>query len=148
MGEISPCEAVLTYAIIGASCASVRTKGCATPIPAFLDYPPSGSSNVAIGIGEIIEKGADVPGVGVSITVSSPAGPVPLGTPTVAPSPYPTPFATPPPTFGAPYIAIPLPTLSPSTTYTVNDVYTDWADNPPVCSAQYTQFVGTFTTGP
>ncbi|HEY9180799.1 MAG TPA: hypothetical protein VIO32_08765, partial [Candidatus Baltobacteraceae bacterium] len=32
------------------------------PIPAFLDYPPSGSTNVSISIGEIIEKGAGVPG--------------------------------------------------------------------------------------
>ncbi len=121
-----------------------------TPIPAWLSYPPSGSTNVAFNIGEIIEKGASAPGEGVTITVSSPTGSVSLGTPTIVPTPYPTPFATTPPTFGLPnnpYMAIPLPTLSPSTTYTVNDVYTDWANNPPQCSAQYTQFVGTFTTG-
>lgn len=118
-----------------------------TPIAAWLAYPPSGSTNVATSIGELIEKGA-APGNGLTMVVSSAAGNVPLGAPTIAPSPYPTPFATPPPTFGwsGPYVAVPLPALSPAATYTVTDVYTDWANNPPACSAQYTQPVGTFTT--
>lgn len=118
-----------------------------TPIPAWLAYPPRGSTNVSANIGEIIETGADA-GQGVTITVSSPAGNVPLGTPTVAPSPYPTPFATPSPGFpNYPYMAIPLPMLSPSTTYTVSDTYMDYdPNNPPQCSAPATQFVGTFTT--
>ncbi|HEY9180798.1 MAG TPA: hypothetical protein VIO32_08760 [Candidatus Baltobacteraceae bacterium] len=121
-----------------------------TPPPAFLDYPPSGSANVSTSIGQIIEKGADVPGGGITIVVASGSENVPLGTPTTAPSPFPTPFATPPPTFGmiAPYIAIPLPTLSPSTVYTVSDVYAGYdPNNPPQCSAPTTQLVGTFTTG-
>jgi hypothetical protein len=120
-----------------------------TPIPAWLAYPPNGSTNVATTIGEIIEKGADAPGQGLAVTVASSSGRVALGAPAVVPSPYPTPFATAPPTFGiiAPYMAIPLPALAPSTTYTVDDVYMDWANNPPKCSAQYTQHVGTFTTG-
>lgn len=120
-----------------------------TPIAAWLAYPLNGSTNVATNVGEIIEKGASTPGEGVTITISSSAGSVLLGTPAVAPSPYPTPFATTPPTFALsnlPYMAIPLPTLSPATAYTVNDVYTDWANNPPQCTAQYSQFVGTFTT--
>ena len=88
-------------------------------------------------------------GAGLGIGVSSPQGNVPVGAPTVAPSPYPSPFATPPPDFALsrmPYIAVPLPTLSPATTYAVYDYYTDWADNPPLCSAQYVQPVGTFST--
>ena len=123
-----------------------------TPIPAFLNYPPSGSSNVRTSIGEIIEQGADAPGQALTITVSSSSGNVPLGTPTAAPSPFPTPFATAPPNSIAarsPYVAIPLLTLSPSTTYTVSDTYQDYdPNNPPVCSAPATQFVGTFSTGP
>lgn len=121
-----------------------------TPIPGWLAYPPNGSTNLAINIGEIIEQGADYGLGGLTVTVSSSSVNLPLGTPTIAPSPYPTPFAMSPPEFinhTEPYIAIPLPTLSPATTYTVSDVYTGWADNPPQCSAQYGQFMGSFATG-
>lgn len=123
-----------------------------SPVPAFLNYPPSGSSNVSVSIGKIIEQGADAAGEVPQITMSSSSGSVPLGTPTAAPSPFPTPFATPSPYSAvgtAPYIAVPLPTLSPSTTYTVSDVVPGYdPNNPPVCSAPSTQFVGTFSTGP
>lgn len=120
-----------------------------TPIAAWLAYPPSGSTGVSVNAGQIIEKGADYPGGGVTIVVSSAAGNVPLGTPTLAPLPYPSPFATAPPTYGfaGPYSSIPMPALSPATTYTVSDTYMDYYPyNPPQCSAPATQFVGTFTT--
>lgn len=121
------------------------------PIPAFLNYPPGGSINVPTTIGEIIEQGADTPGSILTIAVSWPSGNVPLGTPASAPSPLPTPFATPSPhsvISQSPYVAIPLPTLSPSTTYTVTDIYSGYdSNNPPSCSAPAMQFVGTFTTG-
>lgn len=117
-----------------------------TPYPAWLAYPPSGSTNVATTIGKFIEKGAS-PG-GLAIIVSSPSGNLPLGTPTAAPSPYPTPFVTPPPNdyVNGPYMAVPLPTLSPATTYTVSDQFMYWSNNPPQCEAPVTQFVGSFTT--
>jgi hypothetical protein len=120
-----------------------------TPFPAFLNYPPSGSANVPTSIGELIEQGAMGPGKGPAIEVTAGSATVPVGMPTVAPTPYPTPFATAPPDYAGsdfPYLAVPFPTLSPSTTYTVSDVYTGWSDTPP-CTAQITQFVGTFTTG-
>lgn len=123
-----------------------------TPIPAWLDYPPSGSANVATSVGQVIEKGADEPGQNsLTIVVTSQSGGnVPVGAPTAAPSPLPTPFATPPPNYPitGPYVAIPLPTLSPSTTYDVSDAYTGYSNTPPQCSAQYLQSVGSFTTGP
>lgn len=123
-----------------------------TPIPAFLNYPPNGSTNVPVSIGEIIEQGADAPGQGLTIVVASSSGNVPLGTPTIAPSPFPTPFATASPDSvpaRSPYVAIPLPTLSRSTTYTVSDTYPGYdPNNPPLCSAPATQFVGTFSTAP
>lgn len=118
------------------------------PLPAWLNYPPSGSTNISTRIGEIIAQGA-APGNGLAISVAGPVNSnVPVGTPYAAPSPYPTPFATAPPQNASyPYMAVPLPTLSPSTTYTVSDIYTDWSDDPPQCSAEYTQTIGTFTTG-
>lgn len=124
-----------------------------TPIPAWLDYPPSGSANVATSVGQVIERGVEEPGQNNSLLIvltSQSGGNVPVSSPTAAPSPLPTPFATPPPNYPitGPYVAIPLPTLSPSTTYNVSDTYTGWSDTPPQCSANYSQSVGSFTTGP
>lgn len=148
---LSPAPSPPTHAPqSGASCPP--PSPIPTPVPAWLAYPPNGSASVPIGIGEIVEQGTGLPGT-LGISVSSPAGPIPLGTPAAASSPFPSPFATPDPNSGLPYlnqpyVAVPLPTLSPSTTYTVNDVYTGWDDNPPQCSAQVTQFMGSFTTSP
>lgn len=113
-----------------------------TPDPAWLAYPPSGSTSVPVSIGELIEEGSS------SIIISANGSNVPAGTPTVAPSPFPTPFATAPPGYSyfGPYMAVPLPTLSPNTTYKVADQYTGWDNNPPQCSTTVTQDVGTFTT--
>lgn len=119
-----------------------------TPIAAWLDYPPNGSTGVSTTIGEIIETGAEQPGnSALTIVLSSGGVSVPIGTPTVAPTPYPTPYSTPGAGVSGPAMAIPLPALSPNTAYTVSDVYTGWADNPPACTAPQTQFVGSFTTG-
>ncbi len=114
-----------------------------TPYPAWLAYPPSGSSSVSTSIGQIIERGWS------SVIIAAGNSTVTAGTPTAAPSPFPTPFATAPPQYDTlgPYIAVPLPTLSPNTTYTVEDQYTGWDDNPPQCSTTLTQTAGTFTTG-
>jgi len=96
----------------------------------------------------LIETGAEEPGQNgaIMIAVTSAAGAVPLGAPTSAPSPLPSPFSTSPPQYSGPYVAIPLPTLAPNTTYTVSDNYTGWANNPPQCTATITQFSGSFTT--
>lgn len=123
-----------------------------SPVPPtpWLNYPPSGSTVVSTNVGEVIVQGPSFGPGGPSIVISDPSGKVPAGLPTIAPSPYPSPFATAPPqnpVAGYAHIAVPLPTLSPSTTYTITNVYTDWADNPPQCSAQYSQLVGSFTTG-
>lgn len=123
-----------------------------TPIPAWLDYPPNGSTGIATSVGQLIERGVEEPGQNNSllIVLTSQSGTnVPVGAPTAAPSPLPTPFATPPPNYPitGPYVAIPLPTLSPTTTYEVSDTYTGWSDSPPQCTAQYSQPVGSFTTG-
>lgn len=120
-----------------------------TPFPAWLNSPPNGSVNVATNIGVLIETGAEEPGQNgaIAITVTSPSAPMAIGTPTSAPSPLPSPFSTSPPQYSGPYVAIPLPTLSPNTTYTVSDSYTGWADNPPQCSTMITQISGSFTTG-
>jgi len=121
-----------------------------TPIPAWLAYPPNGSTSVSTAIGQIIEQGAEEPPMsGLSIVISSSAGKVPLGAPTVAPSPFPSPFSSTPPNYGTtgPYMSIPLPALSPNTAYSVVQQYTGWSNNPPQCSATITQSVGGFTTG-
>lgn len=122
-----------------------------TPVPAWLDYPPNGTANVSVNVGAVIEKGVQEPGqTGLAITVTTALGAsVPLGAATSAPSPLPSPFATPPPTYPitGPYVAIPLPTLSPNTVYNIADTYSGWANNPPQCSTQYSQPVGSFTTG-
>jgi hypothetical protein len=127
-------------------------KGAVPPAPfVFLDYPPSGSTNVATNVGRLIETGADNgPNVypTVTLNVSAPSGPLQLGAPAIAPSPFPTPFATPFPAYTGTYVAVALPTLSPNTTYTVTDTYMGFADSPPTCSAPVTQNVGTFATGP
>ncbi len=133
---------------------SDQSAGCGlpptipTPIPVWLAYPPDGSTGITTTIGELIEVGVPAE-VGLTLNVTTATGAsVSLGTPVIAPSPYPTPFATEPPIWAnRPYYAVPLPTLSPNTTYTVSDSYTGWANNPPTCSATYTQRAGAFTTG-
>ena len=132
---------------VSASCPPPPT--IPTPFPAWLNSPPNGSVNVATNIGFLIETGAEEPGQNgaIAIIVTSSSGAVAIGTATSAPSPLPSPFATSPPKYLGPYVAIPLPTLSPNTTYTVSDSYTGWADNPPQCSTKITQLSGSFTTG-
>jgi hypothetical protein len=116
------------------------------PPPAWLAYPPSGSTSVPTTIGRIIEKGAQN---SIQLALTGPNGNVPLGAPTSAPSPYPSPFATAPASYPSsePYLQVAVPTLSPNTTYAVSDLYPSWANNPPQCSVNSTQSVGTFTTG-
>lgn len=59
------------------------------------------------------------------------------------------PTCGPPPPSAAPnasYVAVPLPALSPSTTYSVKYTYTDYNDVPPSCTGPRTQPLGSFMT--
>lgn len=118
----------------------------------MLLYPIPGSSAAPVNAGEIVFAGAfdSTYGAGhYTLTASSGAN-VSIGTPTAAPSPFPSPIATEPADYAAadiPYDAVPLPTLSPSTTYTFGYDATGYdGNNPPACTLQYSQQVGTFTT--
>jgi hypothetical protein len=107
-----------------------------------LAYPIPSATNVALALGDLVFSGDPATGLQLQSTI----GPVPVGSPTAAPSPLPTPIAPPGP--GAPltYFALPIPTLSPSTTYSVTWTYLAPADNPPSCKASVTQNLGSFTT--
>lgn len=145
---LAACGGGASRPTVSASCPP--PPGMPTPFPVWLDSPPNASVNVATTIGMLLETGASGPGQNgpIRVSVTSPSGPVALGTATSAPSPLPSPYSTAPPQYSGPPVAIPLPTLSPNTSYTVSDSYTGWADNPPQCSATLTQIGGSFTTGP
>lgn len=153
---LTACGAAVTSAGAGRSVGGPLAASCPpapgapTPAPAWLNFPPNGSTGVATSIGVLIETGAEEPAASsaITITVTSPSGQaVALGTPTSAPSPLPTPFATSPPAYYQQYVAIPLPTLAHNTTYTVSDEFAEWSNNPPQCSTTVTQSVGSFSTG-
>jgi hypothetical protein len=140
---------VLGVALLVA-CSSAPT-GCGPPPPVayaqlWLVYPIPGATGVSTSIGEVVF--ADLDGISTQVAILSPAGRVPVGTFTAAPSPLPSPRVTPGSQFGAgvPYVAAPVPTLSATTTYTVSFTNIEWADNPPSCQAYVTQTLGTFTT--
>ena len=127
--------------------------GCGLPPPSphpqlWLVYPVPGATAVSDSIGALVF--ADIAGLTPqdSITVSAAGTPVPVGAFTTAPSPLPSPRVTPGAEFGpnVPYIAVPIPTLSPATAYTVNYTFQDFASNPPSCTTTQTQTLGTFTT--
>lgn len=121
-----------------------------TPVPAFLDYPPNGSANIPTSVGQIIETGVNengpLPQTVIALQAIVGEG-VLLGQPTSAPSPLPSPFAPPPLSYAnEAYVAIPVPTLSPNTTYRVSDIYSGWTPIPP-CVTGVSQTLGTFSTG-
>src|SRR5579884_123010 len=132
---------------------SISTVSCGSPPPSphpqlWLVYPIPSATQVPASIGALIF--ADVGGLTAqdSISVLSASAQVPVGAFTSAPSPLPSPRVTPGADFGpnVPYVAVPVPTLSPSTSYTVNYTFEDWADNPPSCVITQTQILGTLTT--
>jgi hypothetical protein len=115
----------------------------------FLSYPPPGSTNVSIDIGELIVAGQPY-GFYDDAKINMAPGnntSVPVGAYTAAPSPLPSPFAT-PSGFGGdvPYYAAPIPTLSPATAYTLTYTYTDFNGVPPSCTGPVTLQLGSFTT--
>ena len=134
----------------GGGTVASRLATCGPPPPSapprlLLIYPVPGATEVPDALGEAVFLG---PYSLVAVEISSSGGSIPLGAPTVAPSPLPTPNAV-PTNYGpgsAPFIAVPVPTLSPATTYTVNYAYQDYANNPPSCTAQVTLPLGAFTT--
>lgn len=133
--------------------ATQSNPGCGFPPPVpvpwlTLAYPIPGATNVPPSIGIMLMAGEVNGFYGPdTVALASWAGSVPIGTFTAAPSPLPTPYATPAGSSGdIPNVAVPLPTLSPATTYTASFTYTDWADNPPSCRTQITTKMGSFKT--
>lgn len=128
------------------------SDSCGSPPPAptpwlDLSYPISGSVNVSPSIGELIFFGLTNGYYGpAKVMLSSQNGQVPVGSFTAPPSPLPSPHATPTGGNNLPYVAAPIPSLSPQTTYNVSYSYTDWANDPPSCTTEVTKPAGSFST--
>lgn len=133
----------------GSPASNVATCGPPPPSaapPLVLVYPIPGAVGVPIALGEAIFLGPYSLDT-VAITSSSGAA-VSTGGFMVAPSPLPSPNAAPSnynPASG-PFIAVPVPTLSPATTYSVTYSYQGYADSPPSCTSTVTLPLGSFTT--
>lgn len=111
----------------------------------WLVYPAPNATSVPANLAQLIF--ADGPGSGQTVAVTSPGGPaIQTGTPTSAPSPLPTPNATPGGGGYVFYLAVPIASVEPSTTYTVLLSEQVWSDNPPSCQSTQTQSLGSFTT--
>ncbi|MEO6991903.1 MAG: hypothetical protein ABI346_02350 [Candidatus Baltobacteraceae bacterium] len=153
--QVSFLGAVAAIALVLVACGSgPGSSGCSSPPPVpipelFLSYPEPGSPAVSVGIGEVIFVG-NAGGLYAPDTVAirgRSGANVPVGAFTAAPSPFPTPYAVPSGFSGnIPFVAVPIPTLSPGVTYDVSFSYTDWADAPPACRTTVTQSLGSFTT--
>jgi len=125
---------------------------CGSPPPTahsqlWLVYPMPLATSVPSNVGTLVF--ADVNGLSPQDNIQLQSGnSVISGTFTAPPSPLPSPRVTPGNEFGSntPYLALLVPTLSPTTTYTVNYLYVDWANNPPTCQETFTQTLGRFTT--
>lgn len=129
---------------------SAPTCGQPPPVPVpFLSliYPEPSATNVPDNVGVLVFQGVANDFFGPdSITLSSGSTTVPAGAFTAPPSPLPTPHAT-PSGIPASFVAVPVPTLSPATTYNVTFNYTDFGEsNPPSCTMMQTQNLGSFTT--
>ena len=120
-----------------------------TPMPIWLAYPSSGSSDVPTTVGRLIVKGIDLHeqtssgiyleasnGVRLALGTAHQAGALPASMP------------SPPADYNRwSFAEVPLPNLAPNTRYRVFDTYLDWADKPPRCFTPYSQLIGEFTTG-
>jgi hypothetical protein len=138
----------------GAVSAPQTQATCPPPAPSSqpflaISYPEPNATAVPVTIGELIFVGF-LEGLYGNATVSMESANgvgVPVGAPTSAPSPMPTPFYVPPGWGGnIPFVAIPVPTLAPSTTYTVTYRFTDYNGVPPSCVGPVTRTAGSFTT--
>ncbi|HEV3153717.1 MAG TPA: hypothetical protein VGZ02_07945 [Candidatus Baltobacteraceae bacterium] len=139
-------------ACAGTAATAPASCGFPPPVPIpelWLSYPEPGATNVPLNVGEVIFVGIPSGFFGpdtVAIT-SSGGTSIPVGAFTAPPSPLPSPYAIPTGFSGnIPFSAVPVPTLSPSTTYNVSFSYIDWAENPPSCRTHVTQQLGAFTT--
>ena len=136
------------------------SQGAATPNPCgmpppvpnpFLDLvsPLPGATNVNTSIGLLIFAGMPqgfYDNAQVTMTASSGVN-VPVGAYTAAPSPSPTPYPVPSGWGGnVPYVAAPIPTLSPATTYSLSYTYLDFNGVPPSCTGPVTLPLGSFST--
>ena len=126
--------------------------GMPPPVPnpsLQLVSPLPGSTSVSTGIGLLIFAGMPqgfYDTATVTMTASSGAN-VPVGAYTAAPSPSPTPYPVPSGWSGnVPYVAAPIPTLSPATTYTLSYTYLDFNGVPPSCTGPVTLPLGSFNT--
>lgn len=124
--------------------------GMPPPVPApwlALVYPEPGAANVPVSIRQLVLAG-NYYGYYDNAAVTMTAGDgmiVPVGAYTAAPSPLPSPHAT--PAQGTPYVAVPVPTLSPATTYALSYTFTDFNGIPPACTGPVTWPLGSFSTG-
>ena len=119
------------------------------PVPApflFFAYPGDGATGVPTTVGRLVFGGFPNSSSAIAVT-ASPQNTVPVGPLAPALSPLPSPLATQPPrgTGSVPYYAVSVPTLAPSTTYTVVHVYSDWSSSPPCTQTEHTT-LGSFTT--
>jgi hypothetical protein len=115
--------------------------GLPPPIPApnaALVSPAPGAVNVSPTIGALILQG---PFATDSASLQTASGAViPVGPFTPLPAPTATPNV-----FGGSFLGA-VPTLAAATRYTVNFVYPDFANDPPVCSTPVSRQIGSFTT--
>lgn len=136
----------------GGVTAPAATCGPPPPVPApflALSYPEPNATNVPDAFGTLIFVGqtADYFGPSSVTLATAAAVNVPVGAFTAPPSPLPSPYAVPSGFSGnVPFVAAPIPTLSPSTTYSVTFNYADYSGIPPTCTSTYTNPLGSFTT--
>ncbi len=122
-----------------------------TPFPPVLIFPMPGATGVPANAAEIVFAGTfDASyGPGYYTLATSGGTRIPIGAVTSAPTPLPSPAATLPPDYSPnwPYEAVPIPILSPATTYEFGYTATGYDPNdPPACTSQFSQQVGAFTT--
>jgi hypothetical protein len=144
--------AALLVACAGGSTTDLA-QGCGSPPPSappglWLVYPIPDATAVPDALGSLVFASGGGLNSQDTITLVSASGSVTAGSFTAPPSPVPSPHVTPGSEFSGnvSYVAAPIPTLSPATTYTINFTYPDWADEPPSCSAPVTRGLGSFTT--
>jgi len=129
------------------ACTSQRTASieCLAPYPirnVAVVYPADGSSGVSTGVGVLVLQGYFSGPPPEFATLATKAGNTLIVAPVgPAPSPLPSPIATPQRVHGAPYGAVPIPSLSPQTTYEVQLTHAT------PCIPFFTDSSASFTTG-
>lgn len=137
--------------------APAATCGPPPPVPVpflVLSYPEPNATSVPDAFGTLLFVGFpfdDYFGP-TNVTLTTLAGAnVPVGAFTAPPSPLPSPYVV-PSGFSStgvsniPFVAAPVPMLSPSTIYNVTFTYADFGDTPPTCRTTQSESLGSFTT--